>query len=195
MSIFATAFSLFLISNALGNLPFILSLVKPYPEKKQRAILFREMIFALIILLTFGFFGEQIIHFLGITQGTISIAGGVLLFLLALTMVFPTPEKQRKPVQEEPFLVPIAIPCMAGPGSLAAVMLYGTQFTSTWYLLLVIGLAWGASLAILLTAPLIKRVVGDRGLIAFERFGGLLMCLIATQLFVSGIFKQINLHF
>src|SRR3990167_3694194 len=120
MTIFATAFSLFLISNALGNLPFYLSLLKDYPPKKQKIILAREMFFALIILLAFGFFGNSILHFLGISEGTIGIAGGILLFIIALTLIFPDSTKAHPMVTtQEPFIVPIAIPGMAGPGSVS----------------------------------------------------------------------------
>ena len=192
--IFATAFSLFLISNSLGNLPFILALLKSYPAKRQRAILIREMLIALGILFVFGFFGDNIIGFLGISEGIIGIAGGALLFIIALTMVFPSSE--AKPIStQEPFIVPIAIPCMSGPGSIAAVMLYSTQFDTHWKMSLVILISWGASLLVLLTAPYIKRAIGDRGLIALERFGGLLMCLISIQLISSGLIQQVKGNF
>ena len=196
MTIFATAFSLFLISNALGNLPFYLSLLKDYPPKKQKIILAREMFFALIILLAFGFFGNSILHFLGISEGTIGIAGGILLFIIALTLIFPDSTKAHPMVTtQEPFIVPIAIPGMAGSGSVSAVMLYSANFNTHWTMVTVILIAWALSFFVILSAPLIKKVCGKQGLIALERFGGLIIALIAVQLIVAGAINQVKTNF
>ncbi len=196
MTIFAAAFSLFLVYNILGNLGFYIALLKPFTPRRQKIILIREMVIALGILFLFGFFGENVMNFLGITKGIIGIAGGVLLFIVALTMVFPkhTAEAQvASPM--EPMIVPIAIPGMAGPGSISAVMLYGTQFDVTWKISLIIFLAWFPSLILLLAASYIRNIIGEKGLIAFERFGGLLMCLISVQMIASGIIQQVKINF
>ena len=196
MTIFAAAFSLFLVYNVLGNLAFFISLVKPFSAKRQKIILIREMFIALAILFLFGFFGESILNFLGITRGIIGIAGGVLLFIVALTMVFPKHNAQSEATPlSEPMIAPMAIPGMAGPGCISAVMLYGSQFDSTWKICLVIFLAWIPSLIILLAATYIKNLIGEKGLIAFERFGGLLMCLISVQMIASGIIQQVKINF
>jgi len=196
MSIFAAAFALFLVFNILGTLPFFIALLKPYPIERQRIIIVRELLIALGILLLFGFCGEPIMKFLGIGEGVIGIAGGLLLLIIALTMVFPkhSHESQVNPNQE-PMIVPIATPGLAGPGSITAVMLYGSQIEVTWKILLIIFLAWFPSLLIMLGAAYIKKVVGDRGLIAFERFGGLLMCLISIQMIAGGVITQIKKNF
>jgi small neutral amino acid transporter SnatA (MarC family) len=196
MTIFAAAFSLFLVYNVLGNLAFYIALLKNFSKRRQKIILVREMIIALGFLILFGFFGENVMNFLGIGHGIIGIAGGVLLFIVALTMVFPkhNPQTSDTPTLE-PMIVPIAIPGMAGPGSLSAVMLYGTQFEASWKIVLVIFLAWIPSLLILLGASYIKGLIGEKGLIAFERFGGLLMCLISIQMIATGIIQQVKLNF
>ncbi len=196
MTIFTAAFSLFLVYNVLGNLALYIALLKPFSPRRQKIILIREMLIALFLLFLFGFFGDNIMHFLGISHGIIGIAGGVLLFIVALTMVFP---KQASGPQvdllHEPMIVPIAIPGMAGPGTLSAVMLYATQFDLAWKMPVVILLAWIPSLIIVLTASSIKNVIGEKGLIAFERFGGLLMCLVSVQMIASGIIQQVKLNF
>jgi len=196
MTIFAAAFSLFLVYNVLGNLAFYIALLKNFSKRRQKIILVREMIIALGFLILFGFFGENVMNFLGIGHGIIGIAGGVLLFIVALTMVFPkhNPQTSDTPILE-PMIVPIAIPGMAGPGSLSAVMLYGTQFEASWKIVLVIFLAWIPSLLILLAPSYIKGLIGEKGLIAFERFGGLLMCLISIQMIATGIIQQVKLNF
>jgi multiple antibiotic resistance protein len=195
MTIFAAAFSLFLVYNVLGNLAFYIALLKPYTPRRQKMILVREMIIALGFLFLFGFFGENVMNFLGISHGIIGIAGGVLLFIVALTMVFPKHTKEQTESNIEPMIVPIAIPGMAGPGSLSAVMLYGSQFDATWKIALIIFLAWAPSLVILLAASFIRNLIGEKGLIAFERFGGLLMCLISIQMIASGIIQQVKINF
>lgn len=137
MSIISAAFSLFVVYNVLGNIPFYIALLQPYTPKRQRIILFREMLIALGILFLFGFCGDCVLNFLGIRESIIGIAGGVLLFLISLTMVFPKHAVEEIP-DHEPFLVPIAIPGMAGPGSIAAVMLYSHEIATTWKMFLVI---------------------------------------------------------
>ena len=195
MTIFAAAFSLFLVYNVLGNLAFYIALLKPFTPKRQKMILVREMIIALGFLFLFGFFGENVMNFLGISHGIIGIAGGVLLFIVALTMVFPKHGKEQVESTIEPMIVPIAIPGMAGPGSLSAVMLYGSQFDETWKIALIIFLAWAPSLVILLAASFIRNLIGEKGLIAFERFGGLLMCLISVQMIASGSIQKVKINF
>ena len=196
MSIFTAAFSLFLVYNVLGYLPFYIGLLKPYSEKRQRIILVREMFIALGILFLFGYFGDTILRFLGIGEGIIGIAGGILLLIIALTMVFPKHSPEEAIVHtSEPLIVPIATPGMAGPGSITAVMLYGSQMSASWKIALIIFLAWIPSLIILLLASQIKRLVGDRGLTAFERFGGLLMCLISVQMIAGGVIQQVKKNF
>lgn len=194
MSIISAAFSLFVVYNVLGNIPFYIALLQPYTPKRQRIILFREMLIALGILFLFGFCGDCVLSFLGIRESIIGIAGGVLLFLISLTMVFPKHAVEEIP-DHEPFLVPIAIPGMAGPGSIAAVMLYSHEIATTWKMFLVIFLAWTPSLLIVLTASFIKSLIGSKGLIAVERLGGLLLSLIAVQMIVQGIMGSVQEYF
>lgn len=194
MTIIGAAFSLFVVYNVLGNIPFYIAILSPFTPRKQKLILLREMTIALGILLAFGFFGDEILSFLGITGGIIGIAGGILLLLISLTMIFPKHSVEGMP-EHEPLIVPIAMPAMAGPGSIAAVMLYAHTFDALWKVSLVIFFAWVPSLAILLAASNIKRFIGEKGLMAFERFGGLLISLIAVQMLTSGVISLIKENF
>ncbi|MBS0585771.1 MAG: MarC family protein [Verrucomicrobia bacterium] len=194
MSILGSAFSLFLVYNVMGNLPFYIAILKPYDAKRQKIILIREMLIALGILFLFGYAGDSILHFLGITKGIIGVAGGILLFLISLTMIFPKHTTGGIP-EHEPFIIPIATPCMAGPGSISAVMLLAETLGSPMEVALVIFLAWLPSLAILLVASYIRYLVGEKGLIAFERFGGLLIALIAVQMISSGVVNLVKDNF
>src|SRR6056300_1913982 len=128
MDTLSAAIMLFLIMDPLGNLPIVMSVLKPFEPKKRLFILARELVFSLLILLVFLFSGDAILAFLNIKQESVSIAGGIILFLIALRMIFPTPGGvMRLPDGEEPFIVPLAIPMIAGPSSMAALILLSNQ--------------------------------------------------------------------
>src|SRR5271165_5021453 len=126
MSVISVATSLFFVLNALGNVPFFVGILSSYSVKKQRKIIIREMLIALFILVCFNFFGDQILKVLGIDHCVVGIAGGTLLFLIALSMIFPKKNHLKVP-DREPFVFPLAIPAIAGPGAITAVMIYSQQ--------------------------------------------------------------------
>ncbi|MCH9811573.1 MarC family protein [bacterium] len=194
MDIFSAAVSLFLVFNVLGNIPFYIAVLKPYTPKRQKFILVRELLYATIILILFSFFGDALLEGIGISEGTLGVSGGIILLLIAITMIFPKHSEEGLP-DHEPYIVPIAIPCMAGPGSITAVMLYSHTFDNLWATPLIILCAVVPSLLLLLVASNIKYLVGEKGLIAFERLGGLLICFIAIQMIASGSIKLVKDNF
>jgi multiple antibiotic resistance protein len=135
------------------------------------------------------FAGEKILIFLNIEQETVSIAGGIILFIIALRMIFPTPGGvMNLPRGEEPFIVPLAIPMIAGPSSMAALILLSNQAPTRiidWSLAL-LG-AWGLTAIILLSASKLYRLLGDKGLSALERLMGMILIMLSIQLFLNGI--------
>jgi multiple antibiotic resistance protein len=190
MTLFSIAFSLFLLMDSFGNIPFYISLLKELEPRRQRIVIVREMLIALAVIILFTFLGEGLMHFLNIEDDTIQIAGGIILFLLCLKMIFPasyTPVHIPHKPAAEPFIVPLAIPLVAGPGVLASVMIYTKQETNEWLMIQAIMLAWGASLIVLLTSSLLKNILGEKGITAIERLMGLVLTLIAVQMFLSGI--------
>ncbi|MBI2743730.1 MAG: NAAT family transporter [Chlamydiales bacterium] len=188
MSLFAVVLSLFFVLNALGNIPLFLGLIGRYDVKRQRKIILREFLIALFILLLFNFCGNTILDLLGISEPIIGIAGGILLFIIALGMIFPKDEKHERP-RQEPLIVPLAIPLVAGPGSIATVMVYSENFGSVWLMSVAIILAWLPCLLLVLASSNIKHLLGERGLSACERLGGMLISLVAVQMFASGSIK------
>lgn len=120
------AISLFFVINVLGNIPLYLALLGRYSVKKQRMILIREFAIALLILLAFNYFGAKIFEFLEITQHILGMAGGILLLLISIIMIFPSHEGEKEP-KHEPMIVPLATPVIAGPGSITAVMLFSLR--------------------------------------------------------------------
>jgi multiple antibiotic resistance protein len=190
LSLFSVSLSLFLLMDPIGNIPFFVSYLKGFEPAKARYIIFREKVIALVIIVGFNFIGDGLMRFLNIQDDTIQIAGGVILFLLCLKMVFPPPHAngEHLPQAAEPFIVPLAVPLVAGPGVLAAVMIYARQETNDWLMVGAIFLAWSASLLILISSAWIKKILGNRGIIAMERLMGLILTLIAVQMFLSGLY-------
>jgi len=188
MHLFSVAFSLFLLMDSIGNIPLYISFLKGVDPKRQRYVIMREMLIALFIIILFNFVGTGLMHFLNIRQSTIQIAGGIILFLLCLKMIFPPPHDAHDtvPHDTEPLIVPLAIPLIAGPAVLAAVIIYSEQLSD----LVMIGaifIAWVASLLILLASSFLKNFLGWRGIMAMERLMGLIMILISVQMFLSGL--------
>ncbi len=190
------ALPLFFILNIIGNAPLFIALLAKYKAKDQRRIMIREMSVALFILLLFFYFGEGILNTLGISQAVIGIAGGVLLFILSLGMVFPKPH-DIEASRIEPFIVPLATPGIAGPGAIATVMVYA-GFNHPGGSLVVpaaILLAWIPSLLILLAASNLRLLIGEKGMLACERLGGMIMTLISIQMLTQGIVELVKTSF
>ena len=190
MDIFFIAFSLFIVMDAFGNIPLYMSLLKGIPPSRQFKIIIRELVIALVIIIAFYFAGEALLKFLHIDQSAVSVSGGIILFLLALKMIFP-PDKEEDKSElkkiKEPFIVPLAIPLVAGPAVLATVMLMGHQQPNVWVMLASITLAWLATLLTLIIAPPLSVKLGEKGLIAAERFMGLILIFMSVQMFLAGI--------
>lgn len=175
--------------DSVGNIPLYLSLLKNINGNRQRYIIFRELIIALIVIMLFMFIGDWLMSFLNIDDGTIQIAGGIILFLICLKMIFPSKDdpQEKCPKEEEPLVVPLAVPFIAGPAVLAAVIIFSRQHISHFVMLSAILIAWGASLMILLASSYLNTLLGWRGLTAIERLMGLILILIAVQMFMNGI--------
>ena len=189
------AFTLFLLMDSIGNIPFYISFLKKVPPHRQYWVIFREMLIALFIIILFSYLGDQLMIFLGIGHNAIQIAGGIILFLICLKMIFPDPHNaiDDLPHDNEPFIVPLAVPLVAGPAVLAAVMIYTRQENDDWVMLGAIIIAWIASLLVLLLSPLFQRVLGWRGILATERLMGLVLALIAVQMFLNGFHGFLHL--
>ena len=189
MTIASAALLLFLILDPLGNIPVFLSLLKGLPPARQRVVIIRELLIALGVLMLFLWAGRYLLELMHLRQESVSIAGGIILFLIGLRMIFPPREGIMGEMPEgEPFIVPIAIPMIAGPSGMAAVMLLGSQEPgrmADWMLALV--LAWAATAAVLFLAPTLQRLLGNRVLTALERLMGMVIVAISVQMLLDGI--------
>lgn len=191
--LFSVAVTFFLIMDPLGNIPLFLVLLSKYSPKRQRQIILRELLIALFVMIFFYYLGELILDLLHISRYTVQISGGLILFLIALQMIFPknlSPEE--KALAGEPFIVPLAIPLVAGPSLLAAIMIYSHQTPKSSVVLGAILIAWVFTTIILLASSWFARLLGPRGLKACERMMGLILTLLAVQLFLEGIENLIH---
>lgn len=185
-SFFTITLAIFLVINATGQIPLFLALLARYDHRRQIKIICRELSVALLLLMLFTFCGERILHVLGISRPIIGVAGGVLLFLISLGMVFPKKNTSlEESMSQEPVIVPLAIPIIAGPGAIATVMLYAHETGNPFLVAAAAFAAWVPSLIIILLGSLIKHLLGEKGLVAIERLGGMLVCLIGMQMFIS----------
>ena len=189
MTILSAALLLFLILDPLGNVPVFLSVLKPLPPKRQRVVLVRELLIALAVLMLFLWCGKYFLELMHLRQESVSIAGGIVLFLIGIRMIFPRPDGLMGEIPDgEPFIVPLAIPLVAGPSGMAAVMLMGSNEPhrlGDWSLALF--LAWAATAAILRAAPLLYRLLGRRARTAIERLMGMLLVAISVQMLMDGL--------
>ncbi|EFP95466.1 YhgN family NAAT transporter [Vibrio caribbeanicus] len=189
MDILSAATLLFLIMDPLGNLPIVLSILKHLDPKRRRAVLVRELFFALGILMLFLFAGKSILNFLHVQPETLSISGGIILFIIAIKMIFPSGGSiTGLAAGEEPFIVPMAVPMIAGPSVIASLLLLSSQHPDKLLELSAsVLLAWGVTFFILMFYSFFHRLLGERGLKAVERLMGLLLIMISTQMLLDGI--------
>ena len=195
MTILSAALLLFLILDPLGNIPVFLSVLKPLAPKRQRVVLARELLIALAVLMGFLWGGKYALELMHLRQESVQIAGGIVLFLIGIRMIFPRPEGLMGELPGgEPFIVPLAIPLVAGPSGMAAVMLMGSNEPGRlWDWSLALMVAWGATAAILFSATLLYKWLGRSALIALERLMGMLLVAISVQMFLDGIGTYLKL--
>jgi len=189
MTLWAAAILLFLVLDPLGNILLFTGALQHVPVERRARVVARELLIAYVILVIFLFVGEPLLHVLGISGPALTIAGGIILFLIALRMVFPSPEATlTESVRGEPFIVPLAIPYTAGPSALATVLLLMNREPTRWPTWLgALTLAWLASTVILVLGSRIGAFLGTKGLVALERLMGLLLVALAVQMFLQGL--------
>lgn len=189
MSLFSATLTLLLVMDPLGNIPLFMTALRTVPRERRWRVIIREQLIALLIMVVFLFAGAQLLRVLHISSATLSIGGGMILFLIAIRMIFPTPgHNLKEPVIDEPFIVPLAIPYTAGPSLLATEILLVSNEPDRWpWWLAAVGIAWVISAVILLCSGILQRYLGDRFLVAIERLMGMILILMSTQMLLDGI--------
>jgi MarC family membrane protein len=189
MTVFSAIFLIFIIMDPIGNVPVFLSILKNIPVERRRRIIIRELLIALIVLLFFMFIGRYILQSLQIEESSLGIAGGIMLFLIAIKMIFPGASAMLAHDEKvEPLVVPLAVPLLAGPSAIAAVILLMAQEPTRWpEWMLALVVAWLIAGFILLSSESLSRKLGERALLAIERLMGILLILVSVDLILDGI--------
>jgi MarC family membrane protein len=192
----SAAILLLLVIDPLGNVPLVVSALGSTPLARQVRVVARECLIAYGLLLVFLFGGHAFLTLMHLSETSLTIAGGVILFLIALRMVFSHPEGVFGAASgSEPFIVPLAIPAIAGPSALATVMLMASRdpaHTGVWALALTGAMA--VTTLTLVAAGWLQRLLGDRVIRAFERLIGLVLTAVAVEMLIGGI-KEVAAQF
>jgi MarC family membrane protein len=189
MTVYSATLLIFLVLDPFGNIPFFLAALRGVAPARQKTIIARELLFALVALVLFLFTGHFVLQLLGISEPSLTVAGGVILFLIAVRMIFPsTKHSLEEDLEGEPFIVPLAIPYVAGPSALASVMVIMNREADRWpYWLLATVLAWLGTAVIVFLASGLRKFLGKRGLVAMERLMGMVLITLAVQMLLTGI--------
>ena len=179
---------LILITDPIGNIPIFANALSHVAPERRPWVILREVLIAFILLLTFMFVGEGFLKLMNLSELSLQIGGGVILFLIALRMIFPQPATETHESLGEPLIVPLAIPAIAGPSALATVLLLVSQAPERrmeWVGALCITMA--VSAVVLVLAERIQRVIGTRLVTAVERLMGLVLVSVAIEMMLRGI--------
>jgi len=189
VTVLSAIFLLFLIMDPIGNVPLFLSILKNIPIKRRRKIIIRELLIALLVLLFFMFIGKYILQSLQIAESSLGIAGGIILFLIAIKMIFPGINHiVTHDEKTEPLVVPLAVPLIAGPSAIAAVILIMAQEPGRWpEWILALIVAWLIAGIILISSEKLGRALGVRALLAIERLMGILLMFVSVDFILDGI--------
>jgi MarC family membrane protein len=191
MTTFSAAILLFFVMDPIGNIPLFLAALKPVDPVRRFRVVGRELLIAYALLVAFLFVGRPLLSVLAISEPALTIAGGIVLFLIALRMVFPAEHgKLGEDIDGEPFVVPLAVPYIAGPSALATVLLMTSRDPARradWFFAL--SAAWLASAVILLLGARLSQFLGAKGITAIERLMGMVLVASAVQMFLDGVAK------
>jgi multiple antibiotic resistance protein len=181
--------TLFFVMDPVGNLPLFLSATRKVHPKRIQKVIARELVIALVIMLVFLFVGGRLLNLLNVTEPALSVGGGLILMLIAVRMVFPSPANPlAEEVPDEPLIVPMAVPYVAGPSVLATEIVLINQAPGHWYVILAaLFVAWFIGGIILFLSGFLQRILGERMLSAMERLMGMLLVVMSAQMLLSGI--------
>lgn len=188
---------LVLITDPVGNIPIFANALKHVSPERRPWVILREILIAFVLLLTFMFVGERFLAVMNLSELALQIGGGVILFLIALRMVFPPPTSDDPEQMEEPLIVPLAVPAVAGPSALATVLLLVSQQPERrmeWIAALCVTML--VSAVVLVSAERIQRIIGTRLVVAVERLMGLVLVSVSIEMMLRGIktFAQQLMH-
>jgi MarC family membrane protein len=180
---------LFMVIDPFGNLPFVLAVLEGSEKSRYFKIILRETLLALLVLVAFALAGDAMLGYLSIERASLVVAGGVILFLISLKMIFQSAKEVfAGDYSQDSFLFPIAVPCLAGPSAITTVMiLRSQQQTSLVELLMALLLVLVAAFVIFLLGRPLSGWLGERGIRAVEKLMGLLLNLVSVNMMLVGV--------
>ena len=188
MTLVSAIILLFLVIDPFGNVAFFVAALNSVEASRRRRVVIRELVIAYLVMVAFLFAGQPLLAVLNISGPALTIAGGVILFLIAIRMVFPIRgTSSQVELEGEPFIVPLAIPYVAGPSVLAVELLFMSNEPDRWPIwLLAVTAAWVATAVVIIFGSQVAERLGPRGLIAIERLMGMILVAISIQMFLTG---------
>ena len=193
MNTLSATLLLLTIMDPLGNVANFTAGLRGVPAERRMRVIARELVIALIILLFFLFCGQWLLALLHLKEEALFISGGIVLFLIALKMIFPPPARDNDDPMVEPFIVPLATPMIAGPSVLATLLvLVSSQPEAIWQWLIALLTSWAITAAVLLMSPILARILKDKGSLAVERLMGMVLVMIAVQMFLNGLKRYMS---
>lgn len=188
MTVLSAALLLFLVMDPFGNIPLFVSALSGVERERHMRVIIRELLIALGIIVLFLFGGQSLINALGVGEAALSAAGGIVFLLIAIKMVLQRQGGMMEDIDGEPFIVPLAVPYVAGPSALVSTLLIMSREPGRWpEWLAAVGIAWLATGIIIVLSGLLIQRIGRRALIAIERLMGMLLVAIAIQMLLTGI--------
>lgn len=193
-SFISSVITLALVMDGFGNIPLFIAALKKVAPERRKAVLVRELGIALLIMVAFLFLGKWFLKAFGIHEYSLSIAGGLILFIISVKLVFGGEEETKSdPKEDEPFVVPLAIPLVAGPAALSMVMITAAQQSNKFITLGAVVVASLINSVILMASFPISNLLGKRGLTAIERLTGMILILMSVDMVMGGISKFMSL--
>ncbi len=194
MTFLSTVILFLLVIDPFGNIPIFISALKAVPERRRPMVVLREHLFAFAIFVAFMFFGQRFLGVLQLSSSSMGIAGGVVILLVALRMIFPSREGIFGEFpQGEPFFVPLAVPCIAGPSTLTAILLLTARAPERrieW--IAAMSVAMVVSAVVALGAGRLAKTLGERGIAGFERLVGLILAAMSVEMLLRGIEEYVR---
>jgi len=194
-SFISSVITLALVMDGFGNIPLFIAALKKVSPERRKTVLLRELGIAMLIMVGFLFMGRWFLQAFGIHEYSLSIAGGIILFLISVNLVFSNDDSEPKsnPKEDEPFIVPLAIPLVAGPAALSMVMILAAQQPNKFITLCSVIVASVVNSVILMSSFPLSHLLGKRGLVAIERLTGMILILMSVDMVMGGINAFIHL--
>jgi multiple antibiotic resistance protein len=195
MTLFSAAMLLFLVMDPFGTIPLFMTALAHVDERRHTRIIVRELIIALGVLVVFLFLGQYLLRLLQVGETALTAAGGTILLLIAIKMIFPRSGGLTEDVESgEPFIVPLAVPYVAGPSAMASILLIMNRDPGRWpEWLAALTISWLVTGVIIAMSGALLRRLGKSVLVAVERLMGMVLVAIAIQMRMSGVAQFISL--